>query len=169
MAEKPKTNALAQIHHGEIQHSFYAPEFLEYPRGPVWYLVAGFIGLGIIALGVLTQAITLTLAFLLFVGVYWLIHNREPKILEIAITQHGVKIENEEFLPFGEIDEFWIIYNPPFVADLKLKMNRKWNPIRTIHIFGQEPEELRRLLAPHIAEVERSEELIDLIVRALRI
>lgn len=168
MAKKHKT-ALAQVHHGEIKHSFYAPEFLEYPRGPIWYLVAGFIGLGIITLGVLTHAITLTVAFLVFVGVYWLLHTREPKILEVAITQSGVRIEGEDFIPFGEIAEFWIIYNPPFVADLKLKVKRKWNSIRTIHIFGQEPAELRRLLAPHVKEVEREEELTDLIVRALRI
>lgn len=159
-----------QVHHGEIRHSFYAPEFLEYQRGPVWYLVAGFIGLAIITLGVLSHAITLTLAFLIFLGVYWLLHAHEPKILEIAITQHGIRIEEEnEFIPFGEISEFWIIYNPPFVADLKLKINRKWNSVRTIHIFGQEPEELRRLLTPHVKEVEREEELGDLIIRALRL
>ncbi|MCF7846427.1 MAG: hypothetical protein K9L85_04300 [Candidatus Peribacteraceae bacterium] len=168
MAEK-HTKAIAQVHHGEIRHSFYSPEFLEYPRGPVWYLVAGFIGLGIIALGVLSHAITLTLAFLVFVGVYWLLHTREAKILEISITQYGIHIEGEDFIPFGEISEFWFIYNPPFVADLKFKVSRKWNSIRTIHIFGQEPEELRRLLAPHVQEIERSEELSDLIVRALRI
>jgi len=169
LAEKQNSTAVAQVHHGEIRHSFYSPEFLEYPRGPVWYLVAGFVGLGIIALGVLSHAITLTLAFLVFVGVYWLLHAREAKILEIAITQYGIQIEGEGFTPFGEISEFWMIYKPPFVADLKLKVNRKWNSTRTIHIFGQEPEELRRLLTPHVKEVERDEEIIDLIVRALRI
>ncbi|MFH0776905.1 MAG: hypothetical protein V1936_04845 [Patescibacteria group bacterium] len=166
----PKTQtALAQVHHGEIRHTFYSPDFLEYQRGPVWYLVAGFVGLGIIALGILTHAISLTLAFLTFLGVYWLIHNREPKILEIAITQNGFRIEGEPFIPFGEITEFWLIYNPPFVADLKLRIKQSWNSVRTIHIFGQDPEELRRLLAPHITEVSKEEELSDLIVRALRL
>ena len=74
-----------------------------------------------------------------------------------------------EFIPFGEIVEFWIIHNPPFISDLKLKVVRKWNPLRTIHIFGQNPAEIRNLLAPYVREVERSEELGDLIARALRL
>lgn len=157
------------MHHGEIRHSFYSPEFLEYQRGPMWYLVAGFVGLGIITLGVLTHAITLTLAFLLFTGVYWLLHARAPKILEVAITQHGIHVEGEKFIPFGEIEEFWIVHNPPFVADLRLKVNRKWNSVVTIYIFGQDPEELRKLLAPRIKETPRGEALSDLLVRTLRI
>ncbi|MFH1546068.1 MAG: hypothetical protein ABIE14_01690 [Patescibacteria group bacterium] len=163
-----KPNSKMQIHHGEIQHIFYSPEFLDYPRGPLWYLVAAVIGVGIIAFGVLTQTITLTIAFLLFVAVYWLLHHHDAKILEVAITRHGIRVE-EEFIPFGEIQEFWVIYNPPFVADLKLRVNRKWQPIRTIHIFGQDPTELRDLLSPRVKEVEREEELIDLIARALRL
>jgi hypothetical protein len=167
---KNQTISKLQIHHGEIQHEFYSPEFLDYPRGPVWYLVATIVGIGIISFGILTKAITLTLAFLLFVAVYWLLHHREARILEVAITQHGIRIEqDEEFIPFGEITEFWIIHNPPFVSDLKLKVTRKWNSVRTIHIFGQDPTELRNLLAPHVKEVEREEELVDLIARALRI
>lgn len=157
-----------QIHHGKIRHVFYSPEFLDYPRGPLWYIVAAVIGVGIIALGVLSQTITLTIAFLLFVAVYWLLHCREAKILEVAITQYGIRIE-DEFIPFGEIQEFWVIYNPPFVADLKLRVNRKWQPIRTIHIFGQDPTELQNLLSSRVKEVEREEDLSDLIVRALRL
>jgi hypothetical protein len=163
-------NQLDQIHHGEIQHSFYSPEFLDYPRGPIWYLVAAIIGISIITLGVLTHSTTLTIAFLLFIAVYWLLHHRPARIFEIAITQHGIRVEESgEFIPFGEITEFWIIHNPPFVSELRLKVQRKWNPIRTIHIFGQNPAEIRSLLVSHVKEVERGEELGDLIVRALRI
>lgn len=158
-----------ELHHGEIQHTFYSPEFLDYPRGPLWYIIAAAIGIGIIAFGVLTKAITLTIAFLLFVAVYWLLHHREPKMLEVAITQNGIRVEGEDFIPFSEISEFWIIYNPPFVADLKLRVNKKWNPVHTIHIFGQDPSEIRNLLKAHVQESEREEALPDLIVRALRL
>ncbi len=134
----------------------------------MWYLVAGMIGIAIIVFGVLTNAITLTIAFLLFVAVYWLLHRREARMLEVAITQYGIRVENE-FIPFGEIKEFWFVHNPPFVADLKLRMKRKLSTVRTIYIFGQDPYELRELLAPHAKEVEHEESLSDLIVRALRI
>jgi len=168
MRNKNALSANLRVHHGQIRHAFYSPEFLEYPRGPLWYFVATIVGIGIITLGLVTNSITLTLAFVLFVAAYWLLHEHEPRLLEISITQNGIRIE-DDFVPFGDIEEFWIIHNPPFVADLKLKVRRKWQSTLTIHIFGQEPEELRKLLAPHLKEVEKEEELADLIVRALRL
>lgn len=168
MNPKKKQLHSLRIYHGEIRHSFLSPEFLDYPRGPLWYLTAGLIGVGILIIGILTHTITLTLAFLLFVAVYWLLHTREARMLDVAITRHGVRVD-EKFIPFSDIEEFWIVHDPPFVADLKLRTKRKFNPILTIHIFGQDPLALRQLLTPHVEEVEREEAFTDLLVRALRL
>ena len=157
------------LHHGQVQHSFYNPEFLDYERGPGWYLVAGLIAIIIITIGILTRTILLTIAFLLFVATYWLLHHKEANLIETAITRHGVRYGNR-FFAFSEIKEFWIIYKPPFVADLKLCFKHKWHPILTIHIFGQDPITLRALLSPHIKEAKNREEtVVDLLIRALRL
>ena len=163
-----ETKKVLQTQHGEVQHGFYAPEFLEYPRGPVWYLIAGLISIGILSFSILARNITLTLAFLFFVAVYWLIHHRQARMIEIKITKNGLDYD-EEFFSFGEIKEFWVIYNLPFVADLKIHLKRKLHPIVTIHIFGQDPFVLRQLLSPHVKEIERDEAFVDLLVRALRL
>ncbi|MFH1375342.1 MAG: hypothetical protein ABIH35_01590 [Patescibacteria group bacterium] len=168
MNSQKKQQRALRVYHGEIRHSFLSPEFLDYPRGPFWYLTAGLIGVIVLTIGILTHTITLTLAFLLFVAVYWLLHTREARMLDVAITRHGIRIE-DEFTPFSDIKEFWIIHDPPFVADLKLQTKRKFNPIITIHIFGQDPLALRQLLDPHVEEVEREEAFTDLLVRALRL
>jgi hypothetical protein len=55
------------------------------------------------------------------------------------------------------------------VADLKLKMHRKFNSVITIHIFGQAPENLRAIIGEKIKEVKRDEEFTDLLVRSLKL
>lgn len=165
----PRKKEDLRAHHGEVQHSFLAPEFLDYPRGPVWYLVAGTIALGILTFGILTHALTLTFAFLLFVAVYWLLHHREARMIKVTFTRCGIHY-NHEFFAFDEIKEFWIVHKPPFVADLKLHVQRKLHPILTIHIFGQDPFTLRALLSTHVTEIkDREEHFVDLLARALRL
>lgn len=162
----PKTTLIT--HHGQIQHSFLSPEFLDYRRGPVWYVLMVATLLLAVSLGVLTHAIMLTLALLLFVGVYWLIHNQPARLIDSAITANGIRY-GDKFFAFGEIKEYWIVYRPPMVAELKLHLNQKLSPIVTIYIFGQDPLVIRKLIGSHIKEVRRNETFVDLLIRALRI
>lgn len=162
-------NKSLHVHHGEVQHIFYSPEFLDYERGPIWYLVAGIIAIAILSFGILTNTITLTIAFLVFVAVYWIMHHKEARAIETAITKYGIRY-GKDFFSFGEIKNFWIIYKPPFVADLKIHVKRKWGAIITIHIFGQDPVALRALISPHVEEIkDREESTADLLIRALRL
>jgi Ca2+/Na+ antiporter len=155
-------------HHGQVQHAFLAPEFLDYSRGVIWYFVATVISLLILALGILTRSFTLLMAFLLFVAVYWLVHYKEAQPMEVAITRYGIRI-GKNFFAFTEIENFWLVWKPPFVADLRLTLKPRFSPIITIHVFGQDPVALRELLTPHIKEISRQESLVDLVARALRI
>lgn len=158
-----------KAHHGEVHHTFLAPEFLDYERGMVWYAVAGGISLLILAIGILNQAITFVIAYLLAVAVYFLLHHREARMLEIAITAYGIRIDGE-FFPYNEIRNFWVIWEPPYIADLKLEVHRRLHPIRTIHIFGQDPESIRKLLSGHITETtDRGESRVGMLIRMLRL
>jgi len=153
---------------GMIRYSFPSAEFVNYQRSAMWYLGAGIVSLGIILLGILTHTITLTIAFVLFLAVYWLLHHEEAKLIETSISENGIRYGNE-FYPFDEIENYWFIYKPPFVADLKLKMHRKFNSVITIHIFGQTPENLRAIIGERIKEVKKDEEFTDLLVRSLKL
>lgn len=170
VSTKPPVNPEQQkAHHGDVHHAFYAPEFLDYERGMVWYAVAGGISLLIIAVGILNQAITFVIAYLLAMAVYFLLHHREARLLEVAITTYGIRIDGE-FFPYNEIRNFWVIWDPPYVADLKITVHRRLHPIRTIHIFGQDPEHLRQLLSSHITEAtDRGESHTSTLIRMLRL
>jgi len=157
------------VHHGEVQHSFITPEFVDYERGPGWYAVAGVISLAVIAFGVLTGAMTLVIAYLIFLALYFLLHHSEPRMIEVAITKHGIRIDGE-FTTFGEMRSFWIHWQPPYQAELKLHFKRNLRPIVTIHIFGQDPHALRALLSPYIDETkDRDDTLSNTLSRALRL
>lgn len=166
--EKPTETALA-AYHGEASYRFHAPEFLDYERGPVWYAVAGVISLAIVAFGILTDGITFVLAYLLFVAVYFLRHHQTARLIEVAILAHGVRIDGE-FFAWQQVASFWVVWDMPYVADLKFQIRRRWQPVVTVHIFGQDPMHLRSLLTPHIHfDATRGESHLDLIARALRL
>jgi len=173
MIFKKKTNteknADTTIHHGEVQHSFISPEFVDYERGTGWYVMTSIISFAVIAFGLLTGAMTLVIAYLIFLAVYFLLHHSEPRMIEVAITQHGIRIDGV-FISFDEVRSYWIHWQPPYQAELKLHLKRNLQPIATIHIFGQDPHALRTLLSPHVEEMkDRDDTLSNILSRALRL
>lgn len=169
MLKKTKTHSkLPPTHHGEIRHTFLAPEFLEYQRGPLWYLAAGSVILTILAVGILTNTLTLVLAISLFVAVYWILHHQKPQPVEITITDAGLKI-GQKFFAYPQIKHFWLHWNPPYVTDLKLEIHRKFQPVLTIHALGQDAATLRQILLPHLTETSREEPLTDFFIRICRL
>lgn len=153
---------------GVIHHAFLVPEFLDYERGPLWYLGAGVFILVIFAVGILANVLTLVLAISLFVAVYWILHQRQARPVEVLITEQGIKL-GSDFFPYAQLKHFWVHWDPPYVTDLKLEVRRKFQPILTVHALGQDVVTLRKLLKPHLPEVHREESLIDLLTRILRI
>jgi hypothetical protein len=154
---------------GEVLYAFHAPEFMQYERGPAWYFVAGVISLVLIAVGILTQSIAFVGAFLLFIAVYFLVHHHDPRLIEIAITQKGIRA-GAEFYPFEQIENFWLIDQQPYVADLKLRLKKSFNAVVTLHYFGQDPAQLRELLVPHAAELlDQKENFFDTLTRLARL
>lgn len=92
------------------EQTIYQWETLEYdhrPRTSDWFWAVGIIA-GACALAALFLGNVL-LAILLVVSAITLIvhHSRNPKVLEIAVTDRGVRA-NREFFPYASLDSFWI-------------------------------------------------------------
>lgn len=154
---------------GEVQYAFLSPAFLQYERGPIWYLVAGVFSLGVVAFGILSHSLTLVIAYLLIIAVYFLVHQQKAGLIEVAITHHGIRY-GTEFFTYTSIKQFWIVHEPPYVASLKLHINRRLYPIITIHIFHENPQHLRGLLKQYLRELpDQSESFTDFIVSLLRL
>lgn len=149
--------------------SWQSPEFLQYKRGLAWKLTALVSILAFAALGYLYLSWTFSLAIVTFAIVYYLLDRKDPKILEVVVSDIGIKVGSRKY-PYSKIQGFWIIYNPPYVSTLNLRI--KGNALHDVEIqlVNQNPAEIRELLLDKIPEYEGKEEsFIDILLSLLRI
>lgn len=146
-----------------------APEFITHEKSMIWILLAGVILLSIIAYAIYTKSATMAIVFILLAGVYYLTHNQSPKIINIKLSELGIFID-KEFYPYNMINSFWIVYHPPFVHTLNLKLVNKAFRKVVLQLDNQNPVEVRKILAKEIPEIEgEGEGFFDMLTRLLRL
>ena len=146
-----------------------APEFITHQKGSTWYLIAGIVTLLLIIYAIYTDSATMAIVFIMFAGVYYMMHNQEPKTIDIKITELGIFV-GKNFYPYNMINSFWIIYNPPYIHTLNLRLSDKTSSRVVIQLDVQNPVDVRKALAKEIPEVEgASESISDILIRLLRL
>lgn len=147
-----------------------APEFVPSHRGRTWYIVAGLVMSAFVVYALFTDSLTMAIVFILLAVVFLLVEKREPRTLRVVITDMGVQY-NGQFYPYHHINAFWIVYHPPHVELLYLRLSngRKYTNLR-IELNRQKPQEIRQLLLDEIPEIEGAiEPMTDLLARILRL
>ena len=147
-----------------------APEFIHSEKSPLWFALAGSITIGIISYAILTDAASMAIVFFLLAGVYYLLHQVKPKMVDIRINEMGIQVQNTLY-QFGEIAGFYIIFEPEHDRKtLHLKTSKKMAPEVIIQLADSDPVALREVLLTKITEIERGDEpLADKIIRMLRL
>lgn len=157
------------MEHDEVVLEWKTPEFIPHSKGPAWFLTAAGLMIAFTAYAILTGSATMAIVFILLGGVYYLTHNQAPRILEIKVTRLGIAV-GTRFYPFGNLNAFWIVYNPPFVRKLYLRTSDKTNREIKIELNDQSPVALRQALAREIPEIEGGQEnKADMLIRLLRL
>jgi len=155
--------------HNKLLMNWKAPEFIIHQKGMRWFLIAGVITLLLIIYAIYTQSATMAIVFIVLAGVYYLTHNQNPKIIDISLTELGVFVD-KKFYPYNMINSFWIVYNPPFVHHLNLRLSDKTFSKVVIQLDVQNPIEVRNVLAKEIPEVEGAGESFgEILIRLLRL
>jgi hypothetical protein len=155
--------------HNRLLLEWQAPEFVKHEKGKTWYLVAGILTLCLIAYALYTGSATMAIVFIVLAGVYILTHNQQPKVVDIKITQLGLFV-GEVFYPYNMVRAFWIVFHPPVVQTLNLRLAGKAGTKITIQLDSQNPVEVRALLAKEIPEVEGQQETMnEMLIRLLRL
>ncbi len=156
-------------HHNKALLVWKAPEFISHPKTKTWFLVAGTIILALIAYALYTDSATMAIVFIVLAGVYYLTHRQEPKIIDIKITQLGI-FAGDTFYPYNTINAFWLVYNPPYVHTLNLRIGGKSFRKIVIQLDQQNPVTVRKALSGEVPEVEGEEEgMSDILTRMLRL
>lgn len=150
--------------------SWNIPGTVQYHRGPIWKILAVLFVFGTIVWGIFYDAWTFSAAIAAFVLAYGLTHyKKQPKDISISISDIGIRIGSKKF-SYPHIRAFWIIYEPPYVQTLNLRVVGDIISDISIQLNGQNPAEIRELLLGKIPELEgQHEKLGDLLLRLLKL
>lgn len=156
--------------HLNILLEWVAPDFIPLPRGKRWYLAAGLFTAILIAYALLSGSITMAIVFALLAGLFILTEKKPPRDIRVLITDMGIQYGGE-FYPYHHINAFWIVFHPPYVRALYLKLTSgKRYRIMKIELDEQAPQAVRTLLLKEIPEIEGAQEpATDLMARILRL
>lgn len=146
-----------------------APEYAHHEKSALWFVCAGLVALTLVVWGIMTDGWTFSLAIIVFCGTYYLTYREKPKIVDVKISKLGVKIGNHGFA-YNQIKHFWIVYDPPFVNKLYLRMNGRFHPDVCVSLEDVDVAELRSVLIEHLHEVKgRHEPFADTLVRLFKL
>lgn len=149
--------------------SWIAPETVKHERGIIWKIIMTLLISAAIAWGIVYNSWTFSLVIAVFVAVYYLIHLEHPKDVEIKISGIGIKVGARKY-SYNRIRAFWIIYEPPYIKTLNLRVSGELGGDITIQLNSQNPTPVRQLLMEKIPELEgQREKLSDIFIRVFKI
>lgn len=169
-AEEEKTfqkGAMEEILSGALLR-WRAPEYEKYERGRKWYLYVALVLLAIIGYAVYTDSPIMAITFVLIGVVGYIFINRDPQIIDFAVTRDGI-IAGREMYDFDAVKSFWIFYEPHDIKVVSLHTKSTLMPYAHIPIHDEDPVEIRRVLLEYIPEVKQDPSLVDTFERLIGI
>ena len=149
--------------------SWTAPESVKYNRGMLWKVVVSLISAGLVVFGFFYNAWTFSLAVIVFAIVYAIVNRKDPKEIKVIISEIGIKAGYRKY-PYSAIKDFCIVYNPPYASELHLRVLNDIAHEIIIHLWGQNPAQLRNYLLTHLKEkTDHRESFSDAILRLFKI
>lgn len=145
------------------------PEFVPTPRGKIWYTVAGLVLIFFVGYAFLSGNPTMAIVFIMLAIVFLITEKRQPRNVRVIITDMGVWYKGH-YYPYHHINAFWLVYHPPYVRVLYLRLRVGKNLKRLkIEMNHQKPQIVRELLLKEVPEIEGAQEpMTDLLARILR-
>lgn len=149
--------------------SWKAPQYQHHEKSVLWFVLAAIALVGFVVYGLSTDGWTFSVAMVVFAGTYYLMQRHTPPIVNVIISNNGVKIGRYSF-PYGNLKSFWIVSDPPFVNKLYLRMESRMHPDIFVSLDGADPDEVRKALGAHIQEHKgKHEPFSDSLVRLFKL
>ncbi len=136
---------------GDTLHRWTIKEYEDHTRDKRWYIVMSLVASVLILFGLFSGNFLFSLIIILFgIILYLQSHQRAPDVL-ISITDLGVLI-GSRFYPYGELEGFYIIYEPPHVKSLFLETKSWFRPRIQIGLVDMNPIAVRDSLLGFLDE-----------------
>lgn len=142
---------------GEVVYQWTVSEYEKFPRSRRWLLLMSLAGLLLIAFGIFTANYLFALIIILFGIVLYLHELQEPITVPFALTDVGIVL-GKKFYRYSEINNFWIIYNPPFTKTLYFSLDNVIRHRLQVSLQDYDPRPIREHLAQFLEEDLNQEE-----------
>ena len=154
---------------GEQVFGWMVDEYERHVRGPIWYAVSFLAAVGLILYAIVAQNFLFAIIIVMFGVIIGLSTLREPERILFQVTTRGVAV-GHLFVPYKELKDFWIVYEPPYVKNLYIEHKNALTPRIVVPMDDEDPVEVRRALLEYLDEDGRTEEpLGDLMGRVLKL
>lgn len=146
---------------GQILAEWQVPEYIKYERSKVWYIVAGSLTVALFIYSVVTLNILFSIIILITVAIVYLHDRRHPEMLDFMILETGIMF-GDTYYSYKNLNSFWVVYEPPHVEVVYLGINSAWRKELPIHLEGQNPVIVRRILLNYLEEdLDKEEEAME--------
>ncbi len=147
-----------------------APAHDHHARGPRWYVVMGIVALGFTAYAVFTG--NFLFAFLiLLTAIILVLAGNEPSAAALVQIGHNGVVWHDEFLPYDDMRDFAIVYQPPEVKVIYIHPKSWIRPRLRIPLGDQDPLAIRAHLRQYAHEdlTLKDEHATDILARLFRV
>lgn len=143
---------------GNILHEWVIQEYEKHERGTLWYVLFISVGLLFVIFGFLSNNFLFSLIIILSAIIFYLqSHLQSPQVL-FQITELGIVL-GDRFYSYHELDNFYIIYQPPEIKNLFIQTKSTMRPTLSIPLLDVNPVEIRQSLLKFVTEdLEQEEE-----------
>ena len=100
-------------------------------HSPRWYIMAGIFALSLAIWGIFTQIYALSVVVVILCGVYIMLENNAPDVVEAIVNENGIGI-GEVFYDYGQIEDFTLVFNGQEAESIRLKLKK--SNLRTMDI-----------------------------------
>lgn len=151
---------------GDILFAWQTREYQQHDRGTRWYIVVITLGLGLVVYGALSNNFLFSLIIILAAIILFMQSREEPHDIPLYITDLGVAVASR-FYPYGELGDFYIIYEPGIAKTLYIETAALWRPKLRLPLEDQNPLDIREVLLDVLDEdLEKEQEpLADAAIR----
>ena len=159
-----------QKFYGDVLLSWQTAEFEKHHRTKHWYFWMIIITAGLVGWSFWTGNVLFSLIILMAAIMIFMLGEKKPRAVPFSITNLGI-VFGEKFVPYKDVDGFWIAYEPPDVKNVYFDLKIFFTPRFTIDLGKENPVKVREVLLRHIKEdLKRDgEPLTDIICRIFKI
>lgn len=151
---------------GKIHHEWTVLEYEQHQRNLTWYIIMLIAGLLLVGYALFTGNLIFALIIILSAIILFLQSQQHPHKIPFRIAEFGV-IVNTRFYPYSELEDFYIIYNPPEVKMLFIETKSSLRPRLRVPLMDEDPNEIRFTLREFLPENIKKEDepFSDMIAR----